>query len=432
MTTLPPGPGKLASLRLLFDLSRTIGDYARQYGDPFTIPTVMGPLVTTISPEGNKEIFSADPDTFEPAGGQAFGFVLGNSVLLASGAAHRRARKLLAPPFHGARMRAYGTLMRDTALRYASRWEVGRPFVLLDTTQAITLDVIIEAVFGVSGSEHVQRFRAELLALLASFSPLLMLKSLRHRFLGVGPWARFSRRYETLRTLVFALIDEHRKSLEGRTDILSLLIAARDEEGRGLSEQDIMDELMTLVLAGHETTAVMLAWALYCLERNPDVRARLLAELVPLGPQPDPEALARLPLLEAVCNETLRLYPPVHIVHRRLVRPLTLRGYELPPGTVVGAGAHATHRLEGLYPEPERFRPERFLERTYSPFEFLPWGGGARRCLGAAFALYEMKIVLGTLVPRFRLRVLDKGDVPLVLRPGTVGPKGGIRVRLEA
>jgi cytochrome P450 len=321
--------------------------------------------------------------------------------------------------------------MRDTTLRWAGAWPVGRPFVLLDTTQAITLDVIIEAVFGVSGSERVQRFRGEILALLASFSPLLMLKFLRHQLFGVGPWARFTRRYEVLRELVFALIAERRKDLEGRTDILSLLLAARDDEGQGLSDQEIMDQLVTLVLAGHETTAVMLAWALYCLDRNPDVRERLLAELAPLGDAPDPEALVRLPLLEAVCNETLRLYPPVHIIHRRLVRPLNLLGYELPPGTVVGAGAHGTHRLEGLYPEPQRFRPERFLERSHSPFEFLPWGGGARRCLGAAFALYEMKIVLGTLVPRFRLRVLDKGDVPLALRPGTVGPKGGIRVQLE-
>lgn len=431
MTALPPGPGMLSAFTMLFDLSTTIGDYAKKYGDPFTLPSVMGAMVTTVSPEGNKAILGADPDLFVPSGGDAFRFALGNSVLLQHGAEHRRSRKLLMPPFHGARMRTYGDLMRKTALRYLQQWEPGRPFVLIDTTQAITLDVILEAVFGVDSAARLQQFRGQVLDLLGAFSPLLFIKPLRRELFGLGPWARFQRRNEALRTQVFALIAEHRATLEGRTDILSLLISARDEAGNGLSDQDIMDQLVTLVFAGHETTAVTLAWAVYCLLRSPEALERLRAELAPLGDQSDPEAVARAPYLEAVCNEALRLYPPVHLIHRRLVRPMTLCGYELPAGTVVGAGAHATHRLESLYPEPERFRPERFLERTFTPFEFLPWGGGARRCLGAAFAMYEMKIVLAALVRGYRLRLLEKGEVKLALRPGTVGPKGGIRVQLE-
>ena len=431
MIKLPPGPGKLALMRMLFDLSKTLADYVREYGDPMTLPTPYGPMVICAAPEGNQAIFSADPDTFVPSAADSFQFVLGNSVLLQHGAEHRRSRKLLMPPFHGARMRAYGKLMEETARRWAKEWEPGKPFVMIDTTQAITLDVIIQAVFGVAESERIAEFRKELLALLATFSPLLLLPAFRREFLGLSPWARFQRHYKRLKELVFSLIADHRRTLDGREDILSLLIGVRDEEGKGLSDQDIMDQLLTVVFAGHETTAVMLAWVFYLLHRNPDALGRLRAELAALGPQPEPEASVRLPYLEAVCNETLRIYPPVHVIHRRLVRPLRLLGYDLPAGTVVAAGAYATHRIESIYPEPGRFKPERFIDKSYTPFEFLPWGGGARRCLGAAFAMYEMKIVLATILRENQLRLLETGEVGLANRAGTVGPKGGIRMLLE-
>lgn len=433
MSRLPPGPSKLSMIRMMFDFSSTLSDYTRKYGDPMTLPTAFGKMVIATAPEGNKAIFSADPDTFVASTAGTLDFLFKSSVLVTAGAEHRRARKLLTPPFHGARMRAYGNLMRQTARAWAERWVPAQPFQMIDTTQGITLDVIIEAVFGVADSEKMRRFREEILAVLGAFSPLIFFPAFRHRFLGIGPWARFQRHYEALRTLVFGLIDEYRRTLEGREDILSLLVAARDEEGKGLSAQEIMDQLLTIVFAGHETTAVMLAWMFYLLGRNPDCLERLRAEIasVPGGENADPEALARLPYLEAVCNETLRLYPPVHVIHRRLVKPLTLLGYDLPVGTVVAAGAFSTHRLESLYPEPDKFKPERFLSRSYSPFEFLPWGGGARRCLGAAFAMYEMKLVLATIVPRYRLRLLEKGEVGFEHRPGTVGPKGGIKMALE-
>lgn len=433
MSRLPPGPSKLSMVRMMFDFSSTLADYTRKYGDPMTFPTPFGKMVIAVAPEGNKTIFSADPDTFVASTADTLDFLFKSSVLVTAGAEHRRARKLLTPPFHGARMRAYGNLMRERARLWAERWVPGQPFQMIDTTQGITLDVIIEAVFGVADSKKLERFREEILAVLGAFSPFIFFPVFRRRFFGVGPWARFQRHYEALRTLVFGLIAEYRQNLEGREDILSLLVAARDEDGQGLSEQEIMDQLLTIIFAGHETTAVMLAWMFYLLERNPESRERLRAELaaLPGGESAEPEAIARLPFLEAVCNETLRLYPPVHVIHRKLVKPLTLLGYELQPGTVVAAGAFATHRLESLYPEPEKFKPERFLNRTYTPFEFLPWGGGARRCLGAAFAMYEMKLVLATLVPRYRLRLLEKGEVGFVNRPGTVGPKGGIRMALE-
>jgi cytochrome P450 len=422
----------MLSLMMLGNLKWSLlVELARKHGDPFTMPSMFGKVVVAVSPEGNRAIFSADPESLGNSIREAMEFVLGKSVLLTEGAEHRRARKLLSPPFHGQRMRAYGTLMLDTALRRTSEWQVGHPFKALDMMLTITLDMIIEAVFGVSkSSPRVHAFREQLVSLIEGFHPMLFAKFFRRRIFP--PWVRFQRAYEALRQQIFALINENRSQLEGREDILSLLIKARDEQGQGLSDQEIMDQLIAILFGGHDTTAVTLSWSLYLLHRNPEALSRLRAELAALGSQPEPEAITSLPFLEAVLNETLRLYPPVELINRKLLRPLTLLGWELPAGTVVAAGGPATHRLETLYPEPDTFKPERFLARTYSPFEFMPWGGGNRRCLGAAFAMYEMKLVLAAILLRCELRLLDKGEVTLAPRAGTSGPKSGIHMELIA
>lgn len=437
MKNLPKGP-RYGLWHMLGDpYDATLG-FQRKYGDPFMYSSLGVKFFITGNPEGIKAIMTADPDTFEPPFGDSLGVFLGQSSLfMMSGSRHRAARKLLTPPFHGARMRAYGTLMRDTTLRWISGWEPGRRFVMQDTTQAITLDIIIEAVFGVSGAERIRRFHDSMVATVASFSPLIvMFKFLRRNFLGLGPWARFQHQYSALRQLVFDEIAAHRAAPEGRQDILSLLILARYEDGGGLSDQDIFEHLLTLLMAGHETTALALAWACYFLHQSPEALARLRAELstVGLGPgarpqDAEPEAIAKLPYLEAVCQECLRLRP-LPVVSRKLARPLTVLDYELPAGMLLGAGAYLVHMNPDIYPEPEKFRPERFLDRNYSPFEYLPFGGGARRCIGAAFAMYEMKIVLATMLATSRLELAEKKPVKSVMRAATVGPKGGVRMVL--
>ena len=275
MTSLPKGPGKFALLRMMFDLSQTLADLAREYGDPFTLPSAFGPMVVAVSPEGVKEIFTADPDTFTASAADSFGRVIRTSVLVTSGAEHKRQRKLLMPPFHGQRMRSYGNLMKVRAREWAARLAPGNPFAMIYTTQAITLDVIIEAVFGVDQSDRVQQFRTEILALLESFSPFIFLKPLQHDFGGLGPWARFQRGFRKLGEHVYALAAERRANLDGREDILSLLLSAKDDEGKGLSDQEILDQLLTLVFAGHETTTVMLAWAFYLLHKNKETLEKL-------------------------------------------------------------------------------------------------------------------------------------------------------------
>jgi cytochrome P450 len=258
----------------------------------------------------------------------------------------------------------------------------------------------------------------------------VLFEPLRREFFGLGPWTGFVRSFAAFRKLVFDMIAENRARPEPGDDVFSLLVAARDEEGQALSDQEILDELMALVFAGHETTAVALAWALYDIHLQPAVLERLRDELAPLGDDPDLGELSKLPFLDAVCNETLRLHPPIPLYTRRLARDTHLLGHDLPAGTLVGTAACSTHRIASIYPDPERFDPERFVGRTYSPHEYLPWGGGVHRCLGVAFATMEMKVVIATILRRHQLKLHERGLVKLKIRPGTVGPRHGIRMAL--
>jgi len=428
---LPPGPrgSVVQMLRYARDPLGFYADCARRFGDVFTIPTVLGPLVVCGAPEGVRSIFALPPESFSRWSTDAVSPLLGEaSLLLSGGARHARDRKLLTPPFHGERMRAYGAVMRASALREAASWAPGSPFSLQDAGSAISIDVILRAVFGVDEAAGLDELRAALLGALASMSPLLMLfPALRRRFGGVGPYARMLRVRDRLDALTYAAI-ARRRAGGGGGDILGLMLSARYDDGSAMSDREIRDQLLTLVFAGHETSGIALAWAINWLARTPPVRDRLVAELSALGDDPEPAALAAAPYLEAVCFETLRLYPVVGEVVRLLRAPLALGAWTIPPGVPVSAGIALVHARADLYPEPERFQPERFLERKFAPHEYLPFGGGARRCIGAAFGIYEMKVVLGTLLARYRFALVDKAHERPVMRNLAMGPKGRVRV----
>jgi cytochrome P450 len=430
---LPPGPSSrlIAMVRYLRDPYRSIADPWKKYGDPFTVPTFSGPIVITGDPEGVKQFFGADADQWVPVSVEAMQVLLGpGSLLLMTGAQHKSARKLLMPPFHGARMRAYGNLMRELTLARAAEIPTGKPFSLQETTQAISLDVILGAVFGVHDRERMRALHEAIVALIAAVRPSFVLwKSLQREFGGIGPYARFRRCMARTRELIFAEIERKRAAAENGEDILTLLLEARYEDGQPIGDDELYDQLFTLVIAGHETTAITLAFACDLLLRAPDALERLRAELDGAGD--DPETIAKLPFLDAVCSETLRIYPLVPIVSRRTTRPWNFMGRDYPAGVGFGVATSLVHRREDLYPEPEKFRPERFLERSYSAFEFFPFGGGHRRCVGAAFAVYEMKIALAALLSRHRFRLA--GDEPLRLeaRAATIGPRGGVRMILD-
>lgn len=436
MAKLPPGPlsSMWTMVRYLRDPMGVMPALAREHGDPFTIPGKV-PLVCTGDPAGLRAIYSADPDTFEPLN-QDLGVFLGrSSLILVGGEEHRRKRKLMMPPFHGARMRAYGDAMRRLTEQHTGEWTPGRTVGGYETAQRISLDVILEAVFGVHDAAGRRQLGRLLLELLEGFSPLLgVFPWLRREFGGRGPFAAFLRRQQALDAQLGAMIREARAA-GPRDDILSLLVHARYEDGEPMPDVEIRDQLVLLVVAGHETTAISIAWALDALHRPEQAAAleRLRAELRMLGPDAQVDELAKLPYLDAVCQETLRRYPVAPAPSpRKLLRPFELMGYALPAGVGVAPAIGIAHFREDVFEEPLRFLPERFWERKHSPFELVPFGGGARRCLGAAMAAYELRVVLGTILQRFVLRLAsakpDRGRV----RAATVGPAHGVALVVEA
>jgi cytochrome P450 len=436
VTALPPGPpgGLLTTLRTLRDPFAALVGYVGRYGDPFTVSMALqGKIVVTGDLDAVRGVFGAPPETFGSIGARVMGPILGpGSVLVLEGAAHRRARRLLNPAFHGDRMRAHGRVMCDIARERTAHLAVGSRFTVQDVAQAISLEVILRAVFGVRGSERLARFDRAVRAVMGSLGAWVALPFLRRSFAGLGPWARFQRRRVALAALVSEEIASHASLGEAieREDILSLLLAARYEDGAPMTEADVFDQLLTLVAAGHETTMIALSWAFYWLHRTPEALERLQTELDALPPDPDPELLARLPYLEAVVQETLRLYPVVPIATRLLAVPFELKGYTLPAGVSVGVATGLVHYREDLYPEPTRFRPERFLGRSFGPAEYFPFGGGVRRCLGAAFATYELKLVLATLLRSLRVRLVRAGPVRPAMRAAGVGPGGPVEVEI--
>jgi unspecific monooxygenase len=234
--------------------------------------------------------------------------------------------------------------------------------------------------------------------------------------------------------LLYAEIRARRAQIDPtRSDVLTLLLLARDDAGEPMTDVELRDELLTLLIAGHETTATALSWALYWIHRTPEVKDKLMAELTTLGQTPDPAEIARLPYLNAVCSETLRIYPIAFVAAPRVcMKPIEIAGYWFPAETWLTAGIYQVHWREDLYPQPEQFRPERFLERQFSPYEYFPFGGGNRRCIGAAFAMYEMKLVLATILSDCELTLAETRPVRPVRRGVTIAPQSGVRMMIQS
>ncbi|BAY43580.1 cytochrome P450 family protein [Scytonema sp. HK-05] len=408
-----------------------------RYGDIFStdIPGFR-PQVIISNPQAIQEIFTADSKLFESgSGSEVIEPLLGsNSLILLDGERHMQQRKLLMPPFHGERMRAYGQLISDIAKQVISQWKIGDVFKARSSMQEISLTVILRAVFGLKEGERYQQIRKTLTAMLDSFeSPLsatlLFFKTLQHDLGPLSPWGNFVRQRELLDKLLYQEIRERRAQSESLgEDILSLLLSVRDEAGQPMTDIELRDELMTMLFAGHETTATALAWALYWVHYIPEVREKLLQELNSINvANADPMEISRLPYLNAVCSETLRIYPVVFFALPRILQaPMQLMGYDLPKGMLISPCIYLTHHRPDIYPEPKQFKPERFLERQFYPYEYLPFGGGNRRCLGLAFAMFEMKLVLATVLSDYSLELAERRPLLPVRRGITFAPPGGV------
>ncbi|MEJ6481645.1 cytochrome P450 [Nostoc punctiforme UO1] len=411
----------------------------KRYGDIFTLKLGQNfaHQVFISNPQAIQQIFTTDPkqlDSGESAGIKAP--LLGQQSLLAlDGKPHQRQRKLLTPPFHGERMLAYGELIREITEQVSSQWQVGETFAVLPSMQAISFQVILKAVFGLEDGPRYKKLNELLIKILNPKIPLLrtvllIFPSMRQDLGAWSPWGKYLRLRQQIDQLIYAQIQERKAqpNLSG-TDILSLMMAARDEAGEPMTDLELRDELMTLLVAGHETTATSLSWALYWIHHQPQVREKLLQELDNLGEKPDPNAIFRLPYLNAVCSETLRLYPVAMSALNRLVKsPLQIGEYNFEPGTILIPSIYLTHHREDLYPESKQFKPERFLEQQFSPYEYLPFGGGNRRCIGMAFALFEMKLVLATVLSRWQMELADSKPVRPVRKGLLFSPAGGVQM----
>ncbi len=394
MNTLPPGPRSPVAVQTATWVARPwefMERCAARYGDTFTMRLAgEGTWVMMSHPDAVKEIFTGSPQRLHAGEGNRIlqPMVGVNSVLLLDEEPHREQRRMLMPPFRGSQLAGYADTIAAVAQAEIARWPRGTPVRLHERMQALTLEVILRAVFGLDEGSRLDQLRAELVRALGFASA-----AAGQFVLALGPQrARYvlaRKLFGTFNALLYAEIAERRRAegLDERSDVLSLLLQARHEDGRPMSDVEVRDELITLLVAGHETTATALAWAVERLVRHPDHQARLTAETHAGEHQ----------FCDAVVKETLRLRPVLSLVARRVKAPMEIAGVQLPAGVTAVPSIYLMHRRPDIYPDPEQFRPERFLEQRAGTYTWIPFGGGVRRCLGAAFAEYEMRVVLGTL-----------------------------------
>jgi unspecific monooxygenase len=349
--------------------------------------------------------------------------------------AHARQRRIQLPPLKGERMRSFFDAMLSATLESMRAWPIGQPFRVLEPMQRITLRVILQAVFGLPPGQERDEVESQVHTLLSqgrSRYSLLLLKVLPLRWLRQSGWGPFYRELKVLDGSLYSLMARFRRQpAESRGEnILADLLAATPEDGHPLSDQEIRDALLTLLIAGHETTSIALSWALEQIIPRPDVVERITAELAHTtgGQLPRAEHLSQLEYLDAAIRESLRIRTILPIVVRLTKRPFIAGGREYPPGIVLCPCSHLIHRRPDLYPEPEKFRPERFLERKYAGHEWFPFGGGNRTCLGMAFALYEMKVVLATLFSQASFARLPGMQSNPIRRGLSLAPDDGVKV----
>ena len=423
-SALPPGPSWPSSVQTLAWVTRPkplLRRAHKRFGDVFTVKLRSGEhFVMLAHPDAVKEVFTGSPDVFRAGEGNRILLPLlgSQSVLLLDGAEHLRQRRLLLPPFHGERMQSYREIIVEATEREIATWRPGEPVQVARRMQEVTLEVIMRAVFGVRSASELAELRAVLLAMLDwTMAPSRLLRLM---LMDVERIQRYGPLQDMLATVDAPILREiaarrAAPDLAEREDILSLLLQARDEHGEGLSDRELRDQLLTLLVAGHETTATALGWAFERLLRHPEALHRATED----ARSGDGE------YLDAVCKETLRLRPVLPVVARKLAEPMTIGGVDLPKGADVAPCIYLVHHREDVYPEPDAFRPERFLGVKPGTYTWLPFGGGIRRCIGASFALVEMQTVMETILQNVSLRAVEEQSERTARRTITLVPARG-------
>jgi cytochrome P450 len=429
-TRLPAGPRSPALLQTIAAWSRPIAYLERcraRYGPRFTgRPLGQPPFVILSRPEEVRELFVAPPETLHAGeGARLLEWLVGHrSVILLDEGAHLEQRKLLLSAFHSKNVQHLSGPMRELIEREVDSWPRGETVALHPKLRALTLEIILRTVFGLERGAELERVRELLVAALAvgesplSLVPLPTTGLLAHH----GPVARLRRRGTAADELIFNLIAKRRDAGAGGDDVLTLLLDTHHDDGTPMSPSEVRDELMTALVAGHETTASQLAWAFALLSREPAVIRRLQEEM---------ESGSDDAYLTATIQEILRRRPVLPFAEPRLVmKPFELGGLTYPPGVVLIANPYLTHHDPATYPEPYAFRPERFLAEPPGTYTWIPFGGGVRRCVGAHFAMHEMKVVLRAVLERCQLRPAGERPEPARRRGVTISPARGGQVIL--
>lgn len=421
------------SLRFVYNPQKAMQYYQKKMSDPFFIQANLSHGFWVFgTPRAAQKIFTTKTDSY----GKIFpdytmSPLLGsNSLLLLSGDKHLQERKCLAPAFHGERMRLYAKTMRLATSSAFQDLKVGKRYNLYDLMKGITLNIIMETIFGVSDLKAVSLVRETTLFFIHSYTPTLMLfPLLRNRFWI--PWRRFLKARTKLDTLLLKEI-RHYKSCpdKNRTDILAKLIEYAFTNNSEIEDDNLLDELRTFLLAGHETSATALTWALYYSLTEPSIKNRLSEELKTIKSAESLEEILKLPFLSAVCQEALRIHPVVPLIMRTLNQNFEIESKQIKAGESIALSITLLHSHPETWENPEDFNPDRFLSKTYSPYEYAPFGGGVRRCLGASFALFEMKIILATILLHTRLGIIPDKNITPRLYGLTMGPRKKINLKI--
>jgi cytochrome P450 family 135 len=431
---MPPGPRMPPLLQTAMSAAAPIRfaeQCRRRFGNCFTVRMVppLGTTVHVADPTLVKVIFTSSPDAFTLGEGAAiFEPVLGsNSITLLDGPRHLRRRRILLPRFHGPRLKSFEQLIRDQTVDELSRWPSGKPFELRPRMQSITLEVMMRAVFGIEDPDRLRDLRPRLERLVvAIMSPALLLMAKAGRFGAMSrrtPWGRLRLSVRAVDKLLLEDIRRRRadSALEEREDILSMLLLAEDEEGNALTDSEIRNELVTMLLAGHVTTATAAAWTFERLLRDQRAVDKIREEL----------AVGETGYLVACIKEALRIRPTIPFISRYVREPVALNGYVVPPGMRLILWPYLIHHRADIYRDPGEFRPERFLEGSPDGYTWIPFGGSTRRCIGASFAMMELEQIIATVLREAELRLVDPEPEEMQLQLTTIVPKRDVRVMLR-
>ena len=445
--TIKSTSGWLRTIRQINALFRPLEfteQRSQKYGDFYQMVFKNAPpTIVTSNPKAIEEIFTASPDKFEVGkSNKMLSFLVGdNSLLLLDGKQHRNRRRLLMPPFHGESLHECSKKIVEITHKVSDRLEINKPFNVRSLTQEITMRVILSVVFGIDSGTRCDRLRELLTNLLETFnnplnSSLIFFPVLQKDWGKLSPWGRFLLLQQEIKSLIYAEIKERRELLASgqieTKDIFTLLLLAKDENGVGMTDEELHDELITLLFAGHETTASALAWVFYWIHYFPEVQEKLRFELDNYRKESDNGNINNLTYLNAVISETLRIYPIAASAFPRIfTKPMSIMGYDLEPNTWSLVSIYALHHREDLYPNSKQFDPQRFINKTYSNYEYIPFGGGNRRCIGSALALLEMKLVTATILANFELKLTSDRPMKPVRRGLTIAPPASFKMIIK-